>query len=115
MSALTICALQTIEESSFETLEALAEELAGRVIKYYIYAKKHLKQTMRDAAGVWVRIEKPAAILDADFPAVEVYRSAEPLEPYGRKMIAELGNKRPHIPFPLEGRLNDCLQLWKQD
>ena len=68
-----------------------------------------------EPAGVRVRIEKPMAVPLADAPAVEVYRSAQPDDPFGRRMYAELGNKRPQIPFPLEGRLDEFLQAWKQD
>lgn len=106
--------MQNIEESSFETLESLCESVAVKVIKYFIIAKQPLQPAI-EPAGTRVRIEKPNAISIASSPAVEIYRSAEADDPFGKRMFAELGNKRPQIPFPLEGRLDEFLQAWKQD
>lgn len=104
---------QTAEESSFETLESLAEELAARVIKYFILPKH--QAPLPGPAGVRVRIEKPSAVTFADAPVIEVYRSADIQDPFGKRMVSELGTKKPQIPFPLGGRLDEFLQSWKQD
>lgn len=94
-------------------MESLAEELAARVIKYFIMPKQQFP--LPEPAGVRVRIEKPSAVPMADAPSIEIYRSAESHDPFGKRMLFELGSKRPKIPFPLEGRLDEFLQSWKQD
>lgn len=104
---------KTIEESSFETLEALAEEVAGRVVKYFIFTRP--SAMFLQVAGVRVRLEKPSAVPLAEAPAIEIYRSAGKDDPFGKRMIAELGNKTPVVPFPLTGRLDEFLQSQKQD
>ncbi|KAB8343104.1 hypothetical protein FH972_022697 [Carpinus fangiana] len=106
---------KTVEESSYETLESLAEELAGRTVKYFVLPHQMSAAGYPEVAGVRIKIEKPSAVPMADAPAVEVYRSAESQEAFGKRMMAELGNKRPQIPFPLAGRLDDFLKTWKQD
>lgn len=104
---------KTVEEATFETLESLAEDLASKVIKYFILAKQEF--SLLDPAGVRITIEKPSAVALADTPIIEIYRSAEQSDAFGRRMAAELGTKRPTIPFPLQGRLDEFLQSWKQD
>lgn len=93
-------------------MESLAEELAARLIKYFILPRQHSEP---GPAGVRVRIEKPSAVVSAEAPAIEIYRSADPKDPFAKRMINELGSKRPQIPFPLLSRLDDFLSSWKQD
>lgn len=105
---------KTVEESSYETLESLAEDLAAKIIKYFILARQE-KSSSGGPAGVRITIEKPSAVPFADAPIIEVYRSAEQSDPAVKRMIAELGKKIPQIPFPLQGRLDEFLNSWKQD
>lgn len=104
---------QTIEESSFETLESLAEELASRIVKYYIVLKQQTS-TGPTPAGVRIKIEKPSAVPRAEAPAVEIYRDVEALRGDKRK-ASEVGSKLLSVPFPLPGRLDEVLSSWKQD
>lgn len=104
--------VKTVEESSYETLESLAEELAARAVKYFILP---VQTAPHEAAGIRIRIEKPSAVPFADAPAVEIYRQAETSSEFGKRMIVELGGKRPRVPFPLQGRLDEFLNSWKQD
>ena len=116
MLKLTIIHLaQTIEESNFETLESMAEEIASRLLKFFVIAKRPSSTDTMEAAGVRVKIKKPIAVPMAEAPAVEIYRSADPNDAFGKRMLSELGPKRPQVPFPLEGRLDDFLRSWKQD
>lgn len=105
--------MQTIEESAFETLESLAEELALRVIRYYIILKQQALGGTTPA-GVRIKIEKPSAVPRAEAPAVEIYRSVETMRGDKRRM-AEPGSKVLSIPFPLQGRLDEVLSSLKQD
>ena len=104
---------KTVEESSYETLESLAEDLAARIIKFFVLSQP--PTALPAPAGVRITIEKPNAIPFADAPVIEIYRSAEESDVHVKKMVAELGLKRPQIPFPLQGRLDEFLQSWKQD
>ena len=104
---------KTVEESSYETLESLIEDLAARIIKFFVLSQA--PTTLPAPAGVRITIEKPNAIPFADAPVIEIYRSAEESDAHVKKMVAELGLKRPQIPFPLQGRLDEFLQSWKQD
>ncbi|KAI9721390.1 MAG: hypothetical protein M1828_005139 [Chrysothrix sp. TS-e1954] len=107
---------KTVEESSFRTLESLAESIAARLVKHYLCAYLGTKaQPLPAAAGVRVTIEKPIAVIQADAPSISIYRSANPNDDFAKRMLAELGNKNNSIPFPLEGRLDDFLRSRKQD
>ncbi|KAI9653138.1 MAG: hypothetical protein M1831_006222 [Alyxoria varia] len=107
--------VKTVEESSFETLESLSESIAACIIKFFIFAKGDAHPSGVEHPSVKVKIKKPRAIPNADAPAVEIQRRADPEDSFGRRMLGELGNKRPQIPFPLEGRLDEFLRSWKQD
>lgn len=106
---------KTVNESSYETLESLAEDLATKIVKYFILANDNSTGSAEAAAGIRVTIEKPSAVPFADAPVIEIYRSAEQSDAWGKRMAAELGSKRPQIPFPLQGRLDEFLQSCKQD
>lgn len=62
-SALSGFIIQFIEESSFGTIEALIEALAAKIIGKF------------DIDSVWLRIEKPSAVPQADSVGVEIERS----------------------------------------
>lgn len=93
--------------------------MAANVIKYFLLARKLANPVLGDVkaepAGVRIRIGKPFAIASAKSATVEIYRSAGLDDAFGRRMQAELGSKRPQIPFPLSGRLDEFLRSWKQD
>lgn len=72
-------------------------------------------ESLTEPVGIRIRIEKPGAILLADAPAVEIFRTTDPNSAFGKRVLGELGNKRPQIPFPLNGRLDEFVQSWKQD
>lgn len=105
---------KTVEESSYETLESLAEDLAAKVVKYFILANETGSGAL-EPAGVRITIEKPSAVPFADAPVIEIYRSAEQSDPWCKRLAVEMGTKRPQIPFPLQGRLDEFLQSCKQD
>lgn len=62
-SALSEDIIQFIEESSFGTIEALIEALAERILGKF------------DIESVWLRIEKPSAVPQADSVGVEIERA----------------------------------------
>jgi len=105
---------KTVEESSYETLESLADDLAAKVVKYFILANEAGLGGM-EPAGVRITIEKPSAVPFADAPVIEIYRSAEQSDPWCKRLAVEMGTKRPQVPFPLQGRLDEFLQSCKQD
>lgn len=97
-------------------LEALAEAVAGNVIKLFILARRSTAEAVEEeGAGVRVRVGKPFAVAQAGLACVEIYRGAGPDDAFGQRMMAELGLKRPQVPFPLTGRLDEFLRAWKQD
>lgn len=107
--------VKTTEESAYETLEALAEDIATRVIKLCIWAPAIASHFEPNMAGVRVTLAKPSAVPFAEAPAIEIYRTAQREDPSVQRLLTELGNKPPKIPFPLPGRLDEFLQSWKQD
>lgn len=107
--------VKTTEESFYETLEALAEDLSSRVIKHCIWAPAIGAHFEPNVAGVRVSLEKPSAVPFAEAPVIEIYRSAQRDDPAVQRILTELGNKPPRIPFPLPGRLDEFLRSWKQD
>ncbi|KAL2358501.1 Dihydroneopterin aldolase-domain-containing protein [Cryomyces antarcticus] len=74
--------VKTIEQSSFETLESLATEEAEQLMRQFV-----LPET--PGSNVRIRLEKPLAVPFADAPAIEIFRSSDPDDPFGRKMIVE--------------------------
>jgi len=62
-SALSENIIQFIDDSSYGTIEALIEALADRILKNF------------DIESVWLRIEKPNAVPQADSVGVEIERS----------------------------------------
>ena len=90
--------------------------MAACIIKYFVLARMSVSEESPDAPSVRIKIEKPAAITAADAASVEIYRRADPNDAFGKRMASELGNKRPQIPFPLQGQLHEFLQSFmKQD
>ena len=62
-SALSEDIIQFIDDSSYGTIEALIEALADKILKNF------------DIESVWLRIEKPNAVPQADSVGVEIERS----------------------------------------
>ncbi|KAB2578475.1 tRNA-dihydrouridine synthase [Lasiodiplodia theobromae] len=60
--------LKTVENTDFETLEALAEKVAHTLFDSFI-------KTESSGSNLRLRIEKPTAVPLADFPAIEIYRT----------------------------------------
>lgn len=107
--------VKTIEESSYETLEALAEEVALNVIKHLVWAPAIGSAAEPETAGVRVVLDKPSAIPFAEAPTIEIFRASQRNDPLVQRLLAELGNKPLRIPFPLPGRLDEFLRSSKQD
>ncbi|KAB2570207.1 hypothetical protein DBV05_g11129 [Lasiodiplodia theobromae] len=62
--------LKAVENTSFETLEALAEKVAHVLFDTFIKGES-------STSNLRVRIEKPSAVPLADFPAIEIYRTQQ--------------------------------------
>jgi hypothetical protein len=100
---------QTIEESSFQTLEALAAQVSHRIIQYFL-----IPRTCHGDDGPLERIkiclEKPTAVTIADAPAVEILVEADPaLNSFTQRLLRSNAEKK-IPPFPLEGRLDSWIQ-----
>lgn len=111
--------LQSIEESSFETLESLAVHVAERVVKHFIIQYVPSDPIMRSVNDtvtqmsfdakttptiVTVRLAKPTAVTFADSPMIEVSRSAADV------LSGDVMTSGSRVPFPLEGRLDSWLE-----
>lgn len=99
-----------MEESSFQTLEALATHVGQRIIKYFL-----IPRTSHSTGGPYERIkiclEKPTAVTFADAPAVEILVDADPSINNLAQQLLKSNVKRKTLPFPLQSRLD----LWIQE
>lgn len=66
--SLTLC--KHIQDTKFETLEALAEHLYKGIFED--------SKTWLAMLGIKLKLEKPSAVLHADAPAIEIFRAVEP-------------------------------------
>lgn len=99
---------QVAEESSFETLEALATQVASLLIKHIIFP-------MTPGATVHLKLEKPSAIPFASAPAIEITRGSGQEDLFAMRLWDECGYRTAKwIPFPLKGRLSDWLESQKK-
>ena len=102
--------LWTIEESSFQTLEALATHVGRRILKYFLSPIV----VHRGGGGTHERIkiclEKPTAVTFAEAPAVEILIDSNPdVNGFARHLLR--GNmKARKPPFPLQGSLNQWIR-----
>ncbi|KAI1006214.1 hypothetical protein K3495_g2005 [Podosphaera aphanis] len=108
---------KTIEESCFYTLEALAEHVGQRIIRYHLYPQI-LGNTQIDPQHlVWpsirIQLSKPTAVTFADAPTVEMLidlneenKRLENLQSQGSENLW-IEYSRPE--FPLQGTLKDWL------
>lgn len=107
--------LQTIEESSFETLESLAQHITDRIIRRwsYFHTPKGIYSQVR------ITLEKPSAVTFADAPAIEIVRSSDPSSDNNTKGMYDewllYSGEENMVPFPLKGRLDDFLGEGEDD
>ncbi|KAF4629213.1 hypothetical protein G7Y89_g8941 [Cudoniella acicularis] len=105
--------VKTIEESSFQTLEALATHVCQRVIKYLVIPQYIPKGPNAICPLVRIRLEKPTAVTMADAPVVELVVNSGPQVTaafYSFQQIQDYSTiKVTKVPFPLQGKLNDWI------
>lgn len=105
--------VKTIEESSFQTLEALASRLSANIIKYFLIP--HFPQGLKPKClegnsglnhqHIRISLEKPIATTFADAPIIELLIDSDPSKSEAVKALWKTGSKQP--PFPLTGRLDE--------
>ncbi|KAI9759884.1 MAG: hypothetical protein M4579_002009 [Chaenotheca gracillima] len=88
-----------VEESAFETLEALATEVVSTLILHFVFR-------VCPGAEVRIKIEKPSAVPLADAPSIEIVRQSNLRYPLASKLVKRQGK---NVPFPLQGRLDEFL------
>lgn len=106
-----------MEESSFQTLEALASHISQRIIIYFLiphYPADQQEDTKNPLPGwnyqrIRIKLEKPTAVTFADAPVVEMLVDSDP------KINKDVGSLWENAgvvrlpPFPLEGKLGDWI------
>lgn len=108
-------AVKTIEESPFQTLEALATHLSTNLIKYFLipHFPPELKVECLEGKGrhnhqrLRISLEKPTAVMFADAPIVEVMVDSDPSHSEAMNALWKDIGASIHPPFPLQGRLAD--------
>ncbi|KAI9808895.1 MAG: hypothetical protein M1826_004025 [Phylliscum demangeonii] len=96
--------VKTVEESSVQTLEALATRVAENVIKLFVFRQA-------PESDVQVTIEKASAIAMAATAAVRVVRSSRHDDPLAVALWRQCGRACPGpVPFPLDGSLQEYMQ-----
>ncbi|RKF64581.1 Folic acid synthesis protein fol1 [Erysiphe neolycopersici] len=63
---------KTVEQSSFQTLEALASHVVSSVVKFYLHFPERKKDVDGFIPKIRVKLSKPTAVTLADFPSVEM-------------------------------------------
>jgi len=112
--------VKTLEESSFETLEALAAHIGRRVIRYFLipsfpdnHAAKVLLQSLPNNIHfhrVRISLEKPTAVMLADASVVEMLVDSDPSRNGMAKKLWEAWLEHAAVPpFPLQGRLDEYI------
>ncbi|EKD11888.1 dihydropteroate synthase [Drepanopeziza brunnea f. sp. 'multigermtubi' MB_m1] len=121
---------QSTEESSFQTLEALAEHLITRLIRYIVIP--HLLTSLphstptpaqtptpsstappgRTYPRIKIALSKPTAVTFADAPTVEMAVDADPgASEIAARVWGEVGGEGGRkVPFPLMGRLDEWIE-----
>ncbi|KAI9754749.1 MAG: hypothetical protein M1815_005448 [Lichina confinis] len=95
---------KTVEESSFQTLEALATKITMNIIKLFLLS-------FAFAADVRVKIDKPLAVPWAEAAGVDMTRSSSIKYEPGVIAWRQCGRRAPDsIPFPLPGRLDKYMR-----
>lgn len=103
---------KTIEESSFETLEALVMHVGHRLLKHFLIPE--FASACRED-NVYPRFKislaKPTAVTFADAPVIELLVESDPeANASTRKLWEEYDGRQSPPPFPLEGRLDDWIE-----
>jgi len=117
--------VKTIEESSFQTLEALCTHLTHRIITYFLlphYPPQSPSQRQTETSHppplqgwnfqrIRIRLSKPTAVMFADSPTVEMLVDSDPAVNRGVEALwkdrGENGGRQ--VPFPLQGRLDEWI------
>jgi len=137
------CALEEVvvkstEESSFQTLEALAQHLITRIIQYILIPHSSFKYPTPSSSDlplpsylpsassssqstsskphkhprIKISLSKPTAVMFADAPTVEMMLDSDPeSNEVARSVwekVAKEGVRR--VPFPLNGRLDEWVE-----
>ncbi|CCU82498.1 Putative protein involved in folic acid metabolism [Blumeria hordei DH14] len=110
------CALEqltvmTIEESSFQTLEALTDQIGRRVAEYFLCPLIQNTPEPRDLDCIWptikIQLSKPTAVVFADAPTVETLIDSKE---YVRDSKISVQSACHKPPFPMIGRLEDWIE-----
>jgi hypothetical protein len=103
-----LTAYQTIEESSFKTLEALASHVGQRVIQYF-FIPLYKNGVFLNYPRIHICLEKPTAVMFADAPAIEVLIESDPAKNQTISGLREWAKLAEKPPFPLNGRLDEWI------
>ncbi|KAI9053411.1 hypothetical protein LZ554_002369 [Drepanopeziza brunnea f. sp. 'monogermtubi'] len=116
--------VKSTEESSFQTLEALAGHLITRLIRYIVIPRlltslPHSTPTPSSTAPpgrnyprIKIALSKPTAVTFAEAPTVEMAVDADPgASEIARRVWGEVGGEGGRkVPFPLMGRLDEWIE-----
>lgn len=128
--------LQSTEESSFQTLEALAQHLITRIIQYILIPHSSFKYPSLSSSGlpvpsyhpssssqstsskphnhprIKISLSKPTAVMFADAPTVEMMLDSDPESNEVARSVWENVAKEgvTRVPFPLDGRLDEWIE-----
>jgi len=105
---------QTVEESSFQTLEALLSHLSRIIITYFIIPRFSQLPNTALYPRIKISIEKPTAVTFADAPVVEILVDSDPQkDPDAKALWLRFYKKKIRPPFPLTGRLDEWIATQK--
>ncbi|PBP22643.1 hypothetical protein BUE80_DR006561 [Diplocarpon rosae] len=112
--------VKSTEESSFQTLEALAEHLVKRIICYALIPhlpSTHFPSTTSSSKPlnhprIKISLSKPTAVTFADAPTVEMMVDSDPnVNELACRIWEEAGREGVRrVPFPLLGRLDEWIE-----
>ncbi|TVY73390.1 hypothetical protein LSUE1_G005424 [Lachnellula suecica] len=108
-NALEEIVVKTIEESSFQTLEALAAHVGMRIIKYFLIPLYVSQSSATKDYQITMSFEKPTAVTFADAPVVEMTLESDPSKNPAAKILWDSASKMQKPPFPLQGRLDEWI------
>ncbi|KAH8809210.1 Dihydroneopterin aldolase-domain-containing protein [Xylogone sp. PMI_703] len=97
--------VKTMEESSFQTLEALATQIGRRIVTLFINALELWGSNPR----IKICLEKPIAVPFADSPAVELTLDTHPDRYEWKEDLRTSSSDWPIPPFPLQNRLDEWI------
>jgi len=105
---------QTVEESSFQTLEALLSHLSRTILTYFIIPRFSQLPNTPLYPKIKISIEKPTAVTFADAPVVEILVDSDPQkDPDAKALWLTFYEKKIRPPFPLTGRLDEWIATQK--